>query len=455
MAGLHCRVDTAWPLAHAGKTGRFRRIKLTMEPFSAMVTTTDRAGPQSLGGNTASLGVPPNALLQRLAAVGNSIARVTGAGPNPLGIHVDKLLGPVESLIEGRPTLMFGTNSYLGLNFHPDCIAAAVAAAEQFGTGSTASRVASGNHLAHENLERQIAELYGRRDAVVFSTGFMANLGVISALAREGDAILIDAHCHASIFDACKLSGALIRTFRHNDAADLDAQFDASGVPAARTLVVVEGLYSVWGDLADLPPIVRVTRSRGAIMLVDEAHAMGVYGEHARGVAEMQGVEDDVDVIVGTFSKSVGVIGGFCVTNAPELQVLRFMARSYLYTASLPPPIVAAASAALRLIRDDPARRERLWRNARRFHEGLAEIGLDLCASAGPIGGVRMRDTRHGLAFWRTLLDSGIYVNIMVPPSTPEGQVILRFSVSAAHKPEHIDTALGVFRQTAGMLAAA
>jgi len=398
---------------------------------------------------------PPNALLQRLASLGNTITRVTSGGPNPLGIHVDKLLGPVESLIDGRHTLMFGTNSYLGLNFHPDCKNAAIEATRQFGTGSTASRVASGNHLAHENLERQIADLYGRPDAVVFSTGFMANLGVISALAREGDAILLDSHCHASIFDACKLSGAKVVTFRHNDAADLDAQFAASGVPSSRTLVVVEGLYSVWGDLADLPPIVESCKRHGALLLVDEAHAMGVYGANARGVAELQGVEDDVDVIVGTFSKSVGVIGGFCVTNNPALKALRFMARSYLYTASLPPPVVAAASAALNLIKNDPGLRERLWNNARRFNEGLREIGLDLCAEAGPIGGVRMRDTRHGLAFWHTLLNSGIYVNIMVPPSTPEGQVILRFSVSAAHTPDQIETALGIFRQTAGMLAAA
>ena len=424
-----------------------------MEPTFAMATTTDHASLQTAAQITST--AAPNLLLHRLAQVGHSIARVTGAGPNPLGTHVDELRGPVESIMEGRPTLMFGTNSYLGLNFHPDCIAASVDAARRFGTGSTASRVASGNHLAHQQLEAQIAALYGRKDAVVFSTGFMANLGVISALAREGDAVLLDSHCHASIFDACKLSGAMIRTFRHNDADDLDAMFAATGVPASRTLVIVEGLYSVWGDLADLPPIVEVTKRHGGLLLVDEAHAMGVYGKHARGVAELQGVEDQVDVIVGTFSKSVGVIGGFCVTNNPALKALRYMARSYLYTASLPPPVVFAAAAALRLIRDDTSLRERLWRNARHFHGGLQAMGLDLCAQAGPIGGVRMRDTRHGLAFWRTLLDNGIYVNIMVPPSTPEGQVILRFSVSAAHTPEQIETALGVFRATAGMLAAA
>jgi 8-amino-7-oxononanoate synthase len=394
-------------------------------------------------------------LLRRLALVDTTIRRTTAGGLNPLSVRIDELRGPTEAIIEGRPTLLFGTNSYLGLNFHPECMRAATDAVQRFGTGSTASRVASGNHRAHEALEAQIAAFYGRPDAVVFSTGFMANLGVISALAREGDAILLDAHCHASIFDAAKLSGATIRTFRHNDAADLDRLFEATGIPVSRTLVVVEGLYSVWGDLADLPAIAAVTKRHGAVFLVDEAHALGVYGPHARGVAELQGVENQVDVIVGTFSKSVGVIGGFCVTNAPELRALRFMARSYLYTASLPPAIVSAASTALRLIQQDASLVERLWCNARALHEGLQRIGLELCAPAGPIGSVRMRDTRHGLAFWRTLLDRGIYVNIMVPPSTPEGQVVLRFSVSAAHTPAQIETALSVFRGTAQELAAA
>lgn len=396
-----------------------------------------------------------NLLLQRVAGLGTMIGRVTGGGPNPLAVEVERLVGPVEAIVEGRHTLMFGTNSYLGLNFHPECKQAAIETTERTGTGSTASRVASGNHAAHQALERQIAELYGRRDAIVFSTGFMANLGVIAGLVREGDAVLLDAHCHASIFDACKLSGATIRTFHHNDAADLDAQFAAAEVPASRTLVIVEGLYSVWGDLADLPSLVRVVKRHGALIMVDEAHSMGVYGDHARGVAELQRVEDDIDIIVGTFSKSVGVIGGFCVTNAPELKALRFMARSYLYTASLPPPVVAAARAALRLIRDDPSLRERLWRNARHFHAGLKEIGLELCAGPGPIGGIRLRDARQGMMFWRALLDRGVYVNVMVPPSTPEGQVILRFSVSAAHTAEQIDQALNVFRAVSPVLLAA
>lgn len=392
-------------------------------------------------------------MLRRLALFGSAISRATVGGINPLTTQIQELRGPVEAVIEGRPTLLFGTNSYLGLNFHPDCQLASIEAIQRFGTGSTASRVASGNHAGHEALEAQIARFYGRTDATVFSTGFMANLGVISALARAGDAIFLDAHCHASIFDACKLSGATVRTFRHNDAGDLETAFDTSEIFAARTLVVVEGLYSVWGDLADLPPIVAVTCRRGGVLLVDEAHAMGVYGAKARGVAELQGVEKDIDIIIGTFSKSVGVIGGFCVTDRPELQSLRFLARSYLYTASLPPAIVSAASTAIRLIATEPGLRERLWHNARLFHAGLQKLGFVLCADPAPIGSVRLPGTAQGLAFWRALLERGVYVNLMVPPATPEGQVLLRFSLSAAHTVEQIEAGLAAFADTARSLS--
>lgn len=392
---------------------------------------------------------PESALLRRLALFGSALSRTIGDDVNPLTMQIDELRSPVEAVIGGRPTLLFGTNSYLGLNFHADCQQASIEAIQRFGTGSTASRVASGNHSAHAALENQIARFYGRADAIVFSTGFMANLGVISAIAREGDTILLDAHCHASIFDACKLSGATVRTFRHNDANDLDVCMGSSTDALGRTLVVVEGLYSVWGDLADLNAIVAVTRRHGGVILVDEAHSMGIYGPHARGVCELQGVERDVDIIVGTFSKSVGVIGGFCVTNAPEFRSIRFLARSYLYTASLPPAIVHAASKAIALIETLPELRERLWDNARLFHSGLQQLGLPLCADAGPIGSIRLRGVPQGLAFWRALLRRGVYANLMVPPSTPDGQVLLRYSVSAAHTPEHIRAGLATFSDVA------
>ncbi|CAM5773230.1 8-amino-7-oxononanoate synthase [Labrys miyagiensis] len=390
----------------------------------------------------------PPGIKARARGFADMFDRSIGDAVTPLNVVIEKVLSPVRAVIEGRETLMFGTNSYLGLNFDPSCIAAATAALASFGTGSTASRVASGNQALHVELERRIAGLYGRRDAVVFSTGFMANLGTIGGLVREGDAAVLDAHCHASIFDAARLSGARVLTFRHNDADDLARVVAESGIAPARTLVVAEGLYSVLGDLADLPAISGVTASLGAVLLVDEAHSLGLYGTGGRGVAEAQGVEDRVDVIVGTFSKSVGVVGGYCVTDDPAFRALRFAARSYLYTASLPPPVVAAAGQALTIIRDDTERRRTVFRHAEAFHRGLAALGLPPLAPPGPVGAVRMPGIKPGLDTWTALLRAGLYVNMLIPPATPNGEVVLRYSISAAHAAEDIDKALAIIATT-------
>ena len=387
-------------------------------------------------------------LLARAETFATSFERIAQDRENPLDIVIDDVIDPVRAVIGGRPILMFGTNSYLGLNFHPDRVKAAIEAAQHFGTGSTASRVAAGNHRMHMQLEAEIAAFHRRSDAIVFSTGFMANLGVISALARKDDAIFVDAHCHASIFDACRLSGAQVATFRHNDASDLQRLFSESAVPAGQVLVIVEGLYSVRGDLGDLPSLAEVTKRHGAVFVVDEAHGLGIYGRHGRGVAEHLAVEDAVDVIIGTFSKSVGVIGGYAATSTSALRAMRFMARPYLYTASLPLPVVAAAREAIRLIAsDEGGLRETLWRNARRFHAGIGELGLPICAAAGPVGCIRLPGLFAGYQLWTSLLAQGIYVNMLIPPATPEGEIVLRFSVSAAHTAEHVDTALDAFRE--------
>ena len=393
-------------------------------------------------------------VLKRAGQFSDSVDRLSAGHINPFEIVIEKVLGPVETMIAGRRTTMFGTNSYLGLNFHPDCIRAAQETVAQYGTGSTASRVAAGNHAMHTALEREIADFYDLREAVIYSTGFMANLAVISGLAREGDAIFLDAHSHASIFDAAKLSGAQVQMFAHNDAADIERLFRESKIPASRTLVVLESIYSVWGDIGDLKSIVGVAKRHGAFVIVDEAHGMGAYGRRGRGVTEELGMEKDVDVLVGTFSKSVGVIGGFSVSNHPELRRLRLMARPYLYTASLPLPIVASARTAMDIIASQPALRERLWRNAKQFHAGLRVAGLDVCAATGPVGSIRMRGVKDSHDFWKELLDRGVYVNMLLPPATPNGEVLLRFSVSAAHTPEQIANALAVFGEVARAKAA-
>ena len=390
---------------------------------------------------------PPLAgILRRVHSFGDLIDRTVGDAIHPLRVQIDQIESPVHAVVQGRPTTLFGTNSYLGLNFDPRCIAAAEAALRQWGTGSTASRVAGGNQAGHGALEQTIADYYGRRDAIVFSTGFMANMGSIGGLAAEGDLILFDAFCHASIIDACRASGAAFKPFRHNDAADLARMLDEATVPASRILVVLEGLYSVWGDVGAVKDLAEVAKARGAIVLVDEAHGLGLYGEHGRGVTEAQGADHLVDVIVGTFSKSVGVIGGYCVTSHPALKSLRLLARSYMYTASLPPAVVASARTAIGIIRDEPQLRADLWQKAERVCASIRELGYTMCADAGPVGAIKMRGIVQGIRFWRELLERGIYVNLLVPPATPGGDVLLRFSISAAHSEADIDKFVAVLR---------
>ncbi|WP_439573199.1 aminotransferase class I/II-fold pyridoxal phosphate-dependent enzyme [Phreatobacter sp.] len=394
-------------------------------------------------------------ILRRVSGFGDILQRSMGGGDHPLFIQIERIDGPVNAVISGRPTTLFGTNSYLGLNFDPRCIASAEEALRTWGTGSTASRLASGNQIGHANLEQAVADFYQRPDAIVFSTGFMANLGAICGLAGEGDLILYDAFCHASIIDACRTSGATFKPFRHNDAADLDRILGESTFPASRTLVVLEGLYSVWGDVGFVKDIATVAKRHGALVLVDEAHGLGLYGANGRGVTEAQGAEHLVDAIVGTFSKSVGVIGGYCVTVHPALKSLRFLARSYLYTASLPPAVVASARTAIGIIQSEPELREDLWRKAERFCRGASALGYSLRADPGPVGALHMKGLYQGFEFWRELLSRGIYVNLLVPPATPNGEVLLRFSVSAAHQDSDIDLFLSVLRDMAPKAAIA
>lgn len=376
-------------------------------------------------------------ILGRVYRFGRGLERATAQTGNPFAVEIEAVKGPVEALIENRRTLLFGTNSYLGLNFHPACKAAAIAATQSFGTGSTASRVAGGNTKLHLDLEHAVADFYGSRDAIVFSTGFMANLGVIGALVGRGDGIFLDSHCHASIIDAAKLSGAEIAFFRHNDPDDLARLFRVNRIPHSRTLVVMEGLYSVTGDVALLDRLLPLAKRHGAVTMVDEAHALGIYGKHGRGVVEHMGMEQYADVILGTFSKSAGVIGGFSVTAIEHLRDMRLRARTYLYTASLPPSVVASARESLRIIAGDVALRDGVWRNTGLLREGLTRAGIDF-SGQGPIGCIRLPKT-PGAAIWRALLERGIYVNLLVPPAIPEGEAALRLSVSAAHTPDHIE----------------
>jgi len=367
-------------------------------------------------------------------------------GDDPFSVCMEEVLSQTEAIISGRRTILAGTNNYLGLTHNPPAIAAAREALEKLGTGTTGSRVANGTFAGHRQLETALAEFFGTRKAMVFSTGYQANLGMISTLAGPKDYIFIDADCHASIYDGCRLGGATVIRFRHNDAGDLDKRLRRlDSEPSATKLIVIEGIYSMLGDQAPLADIVRVKDAHDACLLVDEAHSLGVLGETGRGLAQEVGLEDRVDFIVGTFSKSVGTVGGFCVSNHPDFDVVRLVCRPYVFTASLPPSVVASAIVALETIRNRPDLREKLWANAERMYTGLAAAGLRLGAGNSPIVTIVVDDQDTTVRFWEQLLKHGVYVNLALPPATPQGLYLLRCSLCAAHTAEQIDRMIDIF----------
>lgn len=365
-------------------------------------------------------------------------------GRNPFDVRFDRILSATEAVLEGRPCLLFGTNNYLGLTFDEACIAAAVKSVQEGGTGTTGSRIANGTYCDHALLELRIAEFYGKRAAMVFTTGYQANLGLISTIAGREDQLLIDADSHASIYDACKLSAAEVIRFRHNDPEDLARRLDRlDGRPGSR-IVVTEGIFSMLGDSAPLKEIVAVKRELGATLVVDEAHSLGTRGRKGRGICEEAGVESDVDFIVGTFSKSLGAIGGFAVSDAPEFDLLRILCRPYMFTASLPPAIVGSVTAALSRISNDESLGARVRVNSGKLYRALTLAGFALGPEPNAIVAIKMPDIATAVLFWNQLIDHGIYANLALPPATPGSVSLIRCSVSAAHTEAQLDSALSV-----------
>ncbi len=390
-------------------------------------------------------------LAQRMTELTRERGHLAAAGVNPFGVCMDEVTSATEAVIAGRPTILVGTNNYLGLSFAPESIAAAVAATERMGTGTTGSRVANGTYALHQQLERRIADLYDRPEALVFSTGYMANLGVLSTVAGPGDTILLDADSHACIYDGCRLSGATMIRFRHNDVEDLEKRIRRLGAERTGNLViVVEGVYSMLGDRAPLREIVEVKKRHGAILVVDEAHSLGVFGDRGRGLAEEVGVLGDIDFVAATFSKSVGTIGGFCVSNADGLDLLRYTARPYVFSASLPPSVVAAAIASIDLMEKGTHLRARLWENVGWLHARLTGLGLEVIAAESPILAVRMPSEQALLAAWMGLLERGVYVNLALPPATPQAVYLLRCSVCAEHTQPQLERVVDAFTEIAG-----
>ena len=367
---------------------------------------------------------------------------------DPFSLVMEQVLSPTRAICNGRDTILLGTYNYMGMTFDPEVIAAGKQALDDFGSGTTGSRVLNGTYQGHRECEQALREFYAMDHAMVFSTGYQANLGIISTIAGKGDYIVLDIDSHASIWDGCALGHAEVVPFKHNDVEAMDKRLGRIPEGAGK-LVVLEGVYSMLGDVAPLAEMVAVAKKLGAMVLVDEAHSMGFIGEHGRGVAEDQGIIDQVDFIIGTFSKSVGTVGGFCVSNHPKFEILRLVCRPYVFTASLPPSVVATAATSIRKLMHGSNKRAHLWENSKRLHGGLKDLGFTLGTDAAQsaIVAVIMPDLERGAAMWEALLTEGLYVNLARPPATPAGMTLLRCSLCAEHTEEEVETILGMFER--------
>ncbi|HET6538726.1 MAG TPA: aminotransferase class I/II-fold pyridoxal phosphate-dependent enzyme [Sphingopyxis sp.] len=359
---------------------------------------------------------------------------------DPFNLVMEKVISPTVALCNGRETILLGTYNYMGMTFDDDVIAAGKQALADFGAGTTGSRVLNGTYQGHKEVERALKEFYAMDHAMVFSTGYQANLGIISTIAGKGDYIILDIDSHASIYDGCKLGDAEIVPFRHNDIEALEKRLKRLPADAGK-LVVLEGVYSMLGDIAPLDKMVKLAKQYGAMVLVDEAHSMGFIGENGRGVAEAQGVIDDVDFIIGTFSKSVGTVGGFCVSNHPKFDIMRLVCRPYVFTASLPPSVVATAAVSIRKLMHGSNKRAHLWENSKKLHRGLSDLGFTLGTEEpqSAIIAVIMPDLERGAMMWEALLEEGLYVNLARPPATPAGMTLLRCSLCAEHSSDQVN----------------
>ena len=367
---------------------------------------------------------------------------------DPFSLVMEKVLSPTVGVVNGKETILLGTYNYMGMTFDEDVIEAGKKALEEYGAGTTGSRVLNGTFYHHRDVENALKEFYDMEHAMVFSTGYQANLGIISTIASKGDYIILDIDSHASIYDGCKMGDAEIVAFRHNDVEALEKRLKRLPADAGK-LVILEGVYSMLGDVAPLKEMIRVSKEAGAMILVDEAHSMGFIGENGRGVAEEQGVLDDVDFVIGTFSKSVGTVGGFCVSNHPKFEIMRLVCRPYVFTAALPPSVMASSAASIRKLMHNGNKRAHLWENSRTLHKGLRDLGFPLGTDEpqSAIIAVIMPDLEKGAAMWQALLENGLYVNLARPPATPAGMTLLRCSLCAVHTSEQVADILDRFER--------
>ena len=385
-------------------------------------------------------------LFDKYAPLQTRVDMMLKIGKDALGVEFDDIIDATRGRIGSREILLAGTNNYLGLTFDEDCVAAAKKAIDEHGTGTTGSRIANGTYTEHVDLENAIAEHLGMLSCIVFSTGYQTNLAAISGLAGDKDVIFMDADAHACIIDGTRLTGASTIRFRHNNPEDLDKRLKRQGeIEGGNALVVIEGMYSMFGDIAPIDEFLDVTHRHGGYLYIDEAHSYGIFGPTGCGIAEAQGVLDKVDFISSTFSKSLASIGGFCASKHPEFEITRKVMRPYIFTASPTPSNVSAARAAVDKIKTGGPLRDNLMARAKQLHKGLSDLQYDLCAEASPVIAVRRPNEAVAAMEWNWLIENGVYVNLAVPPGTPQSSSLLRISLSAAHTEEDINTIIKAF----------
>jgi len=350
-----------------------------------------------------------------------------------------------EVMVNGKRVIMIGSNNYLGLTNHPRVKEAAIKAVEKYGSGCAGSRFLNGNLEIHEELETKLARFFRKEAALVFATGYQTNLGAISALVGRNDVAIIDKYDHASIIDGCRLSFGQVKKYRHNDMKDLEKILDSNKEKGK--LIIVDGVFSMEGDIANLPEIVRLAKTYGARVMVDDAHGVGVLGRGGRGTAEHFGLEEEVDLIMGTYSKSLAAIGGFVAGSWEVINFIKHTGRSMIFSASLPPALVASVSTALDIIDEQPQLIAQLWKNTKKMLQGYKELGFDTGTSETPIIPIILGDPMKVFGMCRLLFENGIFANPVASPAVPPGRELLRTSYMATHTEEQLDRVLDAFQK--------
>lgn len=371
--------------------------------------------------------------------------KVMAAGYYPFFIPISSGQD-TQVTVRGKEMIMIGSNNYLGLTSHPEVKQAAIDAIKIYGAGCTGSRFLNGTLDIHEDLERKLAQFMNKESALVFSTGFQTNLGTISALVNKGEYIITDRSDHASIVDGCRLSFGKVLKFRHNSMSDLKRVLSTCPKHSGK-LIVVDGVFSMEGDIAKLPDIVELAKKYHARVMVDDAHSIGVLGKNGRGTAEHFNLEDEVDIIMGTFSKSFASIGGFIAAKEEVIHYIKHFSRALIFSASPPPAAVATVSKALDIIMAEPERRERLWQIAHKMHNSFRALGFDIGDTETPIIPILIGEDMKTFKFWKLLFDEGIFANTAISPAVPPGTARIRTSYTATHTDAQMDRVLEVFEK--------